>query len=99
MGGRELFVGENLSGSGEFLGNAPFEEMLFNNVGYVVRGQPDVMDTFRINHHIRGIRDIPNPGSLQDLDFIDQSLVDQLILEGIQDFVGAPFDAFGIDRH
>jgi hypothetical protein len=54
------------------------------------------VDTFRVHHDLRSIAAASQARGLEDLDFIDQSLSDQLVLQAVEDFVGAAVQALRI---
>jgi hypothetical protein len=73
--------------------------MLFDQVGDIVRAQTGVMDPFRVYHHFRSLGTGSDPGSFQDLNFVDQTLGDQLILQTVDDLVCSLIQTLRIHTH
>jgi hypothetical protein len=54
--------------------------MFLDQIGDIIRGHADIVDAFRINHHLRTKRAAPDAGSLQDLNLFVQALGNEFIL-------------------
>ena len=60
--------------------------MLFHQVGDIIRGQAGVVDAFRVDHQVWAmLHRVANARGFQHLDFVDQTLRDQLVLQRVDE--------------
>ena len=96
LGRAQLFIGDDAFLRAEFLDHAAFEEVLFHQEGDIVGGQAGVMHAFWVDHHLGTmLHRVADARGFQHLDFVDQALGDQLILQRVDDLMRASFKHSG----
>jgi hypothetical protein len=86
----KFFVRNRFFLGAEFFNHAALQEMLFHQEGDVICAQVGVVDVFGVNQHVRTQPVwVADARGLKHLHFIKQALGDQLVIEGIDDFMRA----------
>ncbi len=89
FGGAQFFIDRRRRRGQELFRHPAFQEVLLNQIGDIIHREVGVMNTFRVDHHLRPFGAPTQAGCLQNLNLVDETLVDQFILKRVDDLVRA----------
>ncbi len=88
LGSAKLFIHSDAFDRLEFFDDTAFEEMLFHQEGDVIGIEIDVVNPFGVDHQIGAFgRRVAEARGFQNLDFIDQALIDQFVVQRVNDIM------------